>query len=319
VEGRSAEIAAALGGEARCFYGSRLRSRPLLPVRYALNAARTVLYLARSRPRAVIATNPPIVPGLVALAYATVARAPLMLDSHPTAFGKKDYRPGRLLLPIHRSLARRAVSNLVASEGLAEIVRSWDAQADVVHEAPPAWRVDLPTPPRTPAQILFVGQLGSDEPVAEVLDAARRLPSVAFNVTGDPRRCPAALRDSPPDNVRFVGFLRGDDYARAMADADLVLALTTEPTSVVRAGYEAVYAQRPLVTSDWPALRENFPKAIHARNEGAALASALSRALADHGELVAAAPRALELQERRWQGQLAVLRERLDHSEKKGN
>src|SRR5690348_6372387 len=66
---RAEEIAAALGGEARIFYDLHIVRKPLVPVRYALSAMRMTAYLAWRRPRALIVTNPPIFPGLLAFAY----------------------------------------------------------------------------------------------------------------------------------------------------------------------------------------------------------------------------------------------------------
>jgi hypothetical protein len=69
-----------------------------------------------------------------------------------------------------------------------------------------------------------------------------------------------------PLNIELVGFLRDGDNVRAMPGADIPV-LRTEPRSVVRAGYEAGYACRPLVVSDWPVLRDVFPYAMHVQNK----------------------------------------------------
>jgi glycosyltransferase involved in cell wall biosynthesis len=130
-------------------------------------------------------------------------------------------------------------------------------------------------------------------------------------VTGDLSKCPRRLREAASPNVRFTGFLSGEDYELALLDADVVLALTTEPSSVVRAGYEAVYAERPLVVSDWPASREVFPHAVHVTNDAVGIAAGLRRAVFEHERLVQAAPAAVALQRSRWDAQLDALRERL--------
>jgi hypothetical protein len=88
--------------------------------------------------------------------------------------------------------------------------------------------------------------------------------------------------------------------------------LTTEPTSVVRAGFEAVYAGRPLIVSDWPELRESFPHAVYARDDEAGIARAMGEAVERHAELSQAAPAALAHTRRRWAGQLAELRKLLE-------
>ena len=67
------------------------------------------------------------------------------------------------------------------------------------------------------------------------------------------------LRDLAPPNVTFTGFLPSEEYERALLDADVIMTLTTEPSSIMRAAYEAVYARRPLIVTDWPLGRETVP------------------------------------------------------------
>jgi hypothetical protein len=95
-------------------------------------------------------------------------------------------------------------------------------------------------------------------------------------------------------------------------DAHVILTLTTEPTSVMRAACEAVFAGRPLIVSDWPVLREFFSYAIHVHNEPTDIARGIRQAVDQLTELAAIAPDAAAGQHRRWQAQLAALRERLD-------
>jgi glycosyltransferase involved in cell wall biosynthesis len=311
IGGRSEEIAGALGGEARCFYRRGRFGKLSVLGRYGWSALATVRYLRGRRPCTVIATNPPIFPALLAFAYARARGARLALDSHPGGFGLQGDRVSRVLQPLHAWLARRATTTLVTDDRLARRVDGWGGRADIVHEAPVEWSGRPRRTLRPRPRVLFVCIFQRDEPVAEVLEAARRCPELDVHVTGDPGKCPSRLREGAPPNVRFTGFLTGEDYERAVLDADVVLALTTEPSSVVRAGYEAVYAERPLVVSDWPASREVFPHAVHVPNDAPGIADGLRRAVFEHERLVHVAPNALELQRARWEEQLAALRNRL--------
>jgi hypothetical protein len=311
IGGRSEEIAGALGGEARCFYRRGRFGKLSVLGRYGWSAVATWRYLRSRRPATVIATNPPIFPALLGYAYARLGGARLALDSHPGGFGLQGDRVSRLLQPLHSWLARRAATTLVTDDRLARRVDGWGGRADIVHEAPTGWHGRPRRALRPRPRVLFVCVFQRDEPVAEVLEAARRCPELDVHVTGDLAKCPARLRSGAPANVRFAGFLSGDDYELAVLDADVVLALTTEPSSVVRAGYEAVYAERPLVVSDWPASREVFPHAVHVPNDAAGIAAGLRRAVFEHERLVRAAPVALELQRARWDAQLHALRTRL--------
>jgi glycosyltransferase involved in cell wall biosynthesis len=313
--GRSADIADTLGGEARAYHALGIVRRWAVPLRYAIDAARTAAYLLRRRPRAVIVTNPPIVPALIAFLYAALARVavrarvPLVLDSHISAFGLAGDRVSERLLRVHTWLARRARSTLVTDEELAAVVRGWGGRADVVHEPPPAWETPAQGTVAGRPRMLFIGTFAGDEPLREVLGAARSVPSLDLHVTGDIRRCPRALRASAPRNVRFVGYLTDGSYRRALAEADAVLAFSTEPHSVMRTAYEAVYARRPLIVPDRPLLRELFPHAVHVAATADGIAAGMRDALRRHAELAAVADAARDLQLRRWRGQQDVLEE----------
>jgi hypothetical protein len=306
---RSDDIARALGGEARCFYDLAVVNRRLVPLRYLLSGVRTLLFLARRRPKAVIATNPPIAPGLIAFLYGRVFGAPLVLDSHPSSFDPSVHAELARQLPAHRWLTKRAAATLVTGTGLAEKVQSWGGMPIEFHEAPPNWRLPPPREVGRRPRVLTIGVFAADEPVAEILAAAGQLPEYTFAITGDVRRCPSALRATAPPNVEFTGFLRGENYRKAMERADTVLSLTRRPDAASRASYEAVYASRPLVTSDFPLSRELFPYAVHVSNEPETIAEGVSTAIARHRELADAAPAALELQRQRVERQLARLRE----------
>jgi hypothetical protein len=303
------EIAAALGGEARCFYDFGFVRRELIPLRYAASAVRTALYLLIRRPRAVIASNPPVFPGLIAFVYGRLFRAPVVLDSHPAAFG--FYESKRLVtvtMPIHRYLMAKVNGSVVTVEQLAEEVRARGGRAEILHEAPPLWTVPPPAPLSGRPRVLFVGIFADDEPVELVTEAARALPDVDVLVTGDLRKCPPELRERPAPNLRFVGFLDQAAYRTAIAEAHVVMALTRRPEAVNRSANEAVFARRPLIVSDWPASRAYFPYAVHVPNSVDGIVTGIETALRRYDRLRQDADTALAEQQARWSRQLESLR-----------
>jgi glycosyltransferase involved in cell wall biosynthesis len=311
---RPHELAAALGGTAHTVDLPRLTRRALVPLRYAVSALATTAFLARHRPRAVLVQNPPIVPAAITYIYSRLTGAPFVLDSHPRGFGLKGSRAGRVFRPLHERFMRAAAATMVASAPLADEVRRAGGRPLVVHEPPPLWRINEPPSEDTSPTVLWVGIFATDEPVAEVVEAARQLPGIRFVLTGDPARCPEAVRAAAPPNVAFSGYCRGDSYRALIADATIMMVLTTAPTSVPRGAFEAVAALRPLVLSDQPLLREQFPEAVFAANDAPALAAAVRTAVDDRAALIAAAPAARERDARRWAQQrdavLAALGER---------
>lgn len=298
-------MAEALGGDARCFYPPGGRRPPVL-VRYLLSSLRTMAYLAHRRPGVVVVTSPPVPGALVTYLTARLLGARVALDSHPGSFGAQGDRNSGRLQWLQRWLTRRVEASLVAAPAWAERVEAWGGRAIVVHEAPGHW-VLTPHDRHPRLRVLYVGRFAGDEPWREVLGAARALPEVDLLVTGQPGDCPEEDRAAAAPNVTFVGFLGADDYRRAVADADVVLTLTTEPGSVMRAAYEAVYAGRPLVVSDWPLARQLFPAAVHVANRASAIAEGLAGVDHRYGELAARADDARRGQLARWEEQRALL------------
>lgn len=308
--GRSYEIAAALGGQARPIFSERLADKRLFPIRYAYSLVVSVAELVKLRPSAVIVTNPPIVPGLLVRAWAAITHRPYVLDSHPSSFGAKNHRISQRLIGVHRWLARGAAVTMVTTQEWVDVLAGWGAKGLILHEAPPLWTAG---PLRDPApgarpRVLFPGVFSGDEPTDLVWQVARLRPDVEFRVTGLRSRCPEQLLRDLPENVTLVGYLGSQDYAAEVDGAHAVLALTTEPTSVMRCGYEAVYSRRPLIVSDWPAGQEAFPHAVHAPNDAEALASAVDLALSPAWRDEALLDLALKEQTYRWNQQLDALR-----------
>ncbi|GEM_PF-271773 len=305
IAGRSHELAAALDADVLSCFPPGAARRPHGLVRYLLSTVRTAYFLCTRRPSAVIVTNPPIIPAILAAIYARVTGGALVIDDHPGSFGAQGYRMGSLTEPIHRRLVPSARLCLVTDSSWVAVVEAWGGRGLVLHEAPGDW---LPAPKALPdgaAHVVFVCTFALDEPAAEVIEAATLLPDVQFAITGDVARRPTV--DVGP-NVQLVGFLDHGAYRHLVEDADVILALSTEPTSAMRAAFEAVWAEKVLVVNDWPLLQDLFPKAVHVENTPTSIAKGLRRALDQHASLQVAAGEARRLQLGRWETQITALR-----------
>jgi glycosyltransferase involved in cell wall biosynthesis len=308
-DSRSSSIARALGGEARTFFDLGIHRTALVPLRYLVSSARTVGYLLRRRPRAVIVQSPPVPAVALVWLWAKLARAPVVIDSHPASFGLEgDHARHHLMRPLLAQLAGHSDGCIVTTPRLAEQVRRWNGSPLVVHEAPMAWHERIkPRDCSAGRRVLFVNTFAPDEPWLQALDAASAMPEVTFQVTGDLRRRPPGTAASPP-NVEWVGYLARDQYVDALAQADVVMTLTSRLDSVQRSAHEAVDALRPLVLSDWPHMRELFPHAVFVENTAAGIRAGVEEAFRRCPELVALAPEARAMQHRRWGQQLSELR-----------
>ena len=104
--------------------------------------------------------------------------------------------------------------------------------------------------------VLVISSYGSDEPTAQVLEAARHTPDVRYYVTGNPNRLPREVRNVAPENVNFTGYLPDAKYDDLLLHADVAMALSTRNNILTQACHEAIGAGVPLVTSDAPVARE---------------------------------------------------------------
>jgi hypothetical protein len=305
-DSRSSSIARALEGEARTFYDLGLHAKPLVPLRYLLSAARTVAYLVRRRPRAVMVQAPPVPAVAIAWAWSRLARIPLLIDSHPASFGTEQARVDRVMRPLLAWLVPRAAGCIVTTPRLGEQISRWGGRPIVVHEAPMPWGERIRERGCSgERRVLFVCTFAPDEPLMPTLQAAAQLGDVAFKITGDLRRLPDTARSAAPENVEWVGYLNAADYVAALEHADVVMSLTTRPESVARSAHEGVEALRPMVISGGPHMRDLFPYAVFVENEPDSVAAGVSEALRRCQELSEKAIEARSVQHRRWRDQLA--------------
>lgn len=306
---RPGSISRALGGEWRTFYDLRIHRKPLVPLRYVLSAVRTLSYLVRRRPAAVIVQTPPVPAAALVLLWARLTRARVVLDTHPASFGLDGRLSHRVMMPVLARLAPRAAGCIVTTPELGEEISRWRGRPLVVHEAPMVWSERIEPTARSGRRLaLFICTFAPDEPLMELLEAARRLPEITVQITGDLRRLPVEARRAAPDNVEWLGYLVGDAYVSALADADVLLALTCRSESVQRSAHEAVDALRPLVLSEWPHTRELFPYAVLVENDPDSITAGIEEAFRRCDELSAVAPEAREIQHRRWRKQIVELR-----------
>jgi len=307
---RTKGIAGAL--EIPDFYLEQMKgaSPVMLPVRYARQARETVAVLRRERPRVIFVSNPPILLPLVAYLTARRLGAALVIDSHTGAFdGRWAY-----FLPLHRFLSRRAAATIVTNEPLRELVASWGAPALVMEDRVP----DLPVAHMLGNQhfsVVMVSSFADDEPLDAVLEAAAMLPDFRFFVTG---RAPAHMADvvaKAPRNVTFTGFVPRAEYVALLNRADAVMVLVKRDLTLLCGAYEAVAVEKPLITSDWPVLRNYFHRgALYVDNSALSIRDAVVEAQRRNSQLRSEIKDLKAMLKAHWEGRFAQLRQTIELS-----
>lgn len=304
---RSDNLARLLGGSSRMVYAGYLGSNYFtVALKYLVQMWMTWKLLWRERPRVVLVMVPPIFICVPAYLYCRLTGAGYLTDTHTAAFTMARWRP---LLFLNAWFYRRALTNIVTNEHLASQVEKWRAPFVVIGDLP----VQFPHVGEFPLNgrftVTVVCSYNPDEPLDNIWEAARQLPEVDFYVTGKLKDAPARLLNSKPENMRFTDFLPLDQYAGLIKGCHAVMVLTTRDHTMQRGAYEALALGTPIITSDWPLLRQTFGKAaLFVDNSPAGIVASVKRLQAAWPEYQAAVQQQREERLQIWRAREAQLR-----------
>ena len=276
---RSAWLAESLGVEdLRYLSPTRQRGLGAAWRKYPAQLLASARVLLARRPRVVLVQSPPSFAAWTAALYSLATGSAVVIDAHSDAFERGIWtRPGW----ITRFVARRAVATIVTNDHWGSLVAGWGATAITVPSIPTSFPVGEPPPLGPGHNVAVVNTWASDEPLEAVLDAAERLQGVTLHVTGRDDRV-AGLGRTIPENVRFTGFLEEGAYHGLLRAADAVVCLTTRNHTMQNGACEALSHGTPIVTSDWPLLRDYFSAGTaHVDNTAAGIADGIAALLAD--------------------------------------
>ncbi len=134
----------------------------------------------------------------------------------------------------------------------------------------------------------MVTSFSKDEHIQDVIDCAREMKEVFFYITGDRRKAPRRMAESASANVRFTGYIQGEEYYAFLGCMDLVIVLTDREESALLGAYEAVSAETPLVVSDTETMRDYFPKGVvFVGNDSKGIEKGIRKALGEQEKLEA--------------------------------
>ncbi|MGQ0645177.1 MAG: glycosyltransferase [Elusimicrobiota bacterium] len=280
---RTVQLASALGAELRILPKSRRRIfNPWAPM------FKSLIALLFSRVRLIFVQNPSLALTTLACAVKPLKGYKLVADLH-SYFTLHVHRAVGLRNKVYKALSRfcirRADLTIVTNEPLKAMVESLGGRAYVLQDKLPLLPSGERKPLRGRRNVAFVCTYSADEPLAEVLEAARGLEEgVCLYVTG---RFPRGFtRTGLPANVELTGFLEEEDYASLLTSADAVMVLTTREHTLVCGGYEAMALGKPLILSNKRALRDYFgPAAVYVDNDAASIRRGMTEAVERAAEL----------------------------------
>jgi glycosyltransferase involved in cell wall biosynthesis len=259
--------------------------------RYWALGRKTFGIVRREKPATIYFQNPSIVLAtlIVTMKVLRLTRATIVGDYHNAGVHPPVLR---WLVPW---LVRHADLTIVSNANLGAEIEAMGGRALPMPDPIPALEPAANRAASASFDVLFVCSWADDEPIADVMRAARSLldsePGLTVAITGRPKLEKIGWRDPVPANVQLTGFLSEHDFDHKLTHADAILDLTTRADCMVCGAYEATAAEVPMILSDNPPTREYFSKgALFTDNSAASIAALIREMRAQHarfrGEVV---------------------------------
>lgn len=276
------------------FISLSLKKRFLRPFEYVVKAVKTLGLLVTQRPEVLWLQLPPTVLLYLGYVYRALLKrdAVIIADCHNATFRKPW-----IVLPGVVSLLNRCALVLVHSEQVEQQAKALGISPALVYllEDPPGAIALSKAAPAEDTQLSYTYpwvlcpcSFNRDEPIEELIAAARLVPKVTFVITGKPSRAKGIhdLSDLP-SNVVLSGFLALEEFDRLLVNTDVILGLTKLDGIQLSAAVEAVSVGTPMVLSDTVLLKKLFYKgAVYVdSNRPESLAEGVRQAIADRETL----------------------------------
>ena len=125
-------------------------------------------------------------------------------------------------------------------------------------------------------KVLFIASHHQDEPLADAIKAINYLndTDIYLYVTGDYKKV-NKIRLDAPKNVVFTGFIDDKEFINLVYAVDIILVLTKNENFLLCGCYEAIGAEKPLITSNTRTLKEYFTSAVFVNNNFKEIALAI--------------------------------------------
>lgn len=235
------------------------KNRLLRPLEYLFKSVKTIAIYIGEKPDTVWIQLPPSFLLHLTFLYKCLFNRSLIVvaDCHNALFRKPWIKiPGTV------SLLNRCDFVLVHNNAVKQDARNNKIRNSLIHvlEDPPASvESNVLTHQFTQPTLLFPCSFNKDEPIAELLAAARLVPELDFVITGNTHRA-AGIHDLSklPENVELAGYMSSTDFDELISNVDAILGLTYLDGIQLSVASEALGAGKPMVLSDTNTLRTLF-------------------------------------------------------------
>lgn len=313
--------------DARLFMLSYKFKRKLYsPVKYPLLFVKSLYLLTRLKPEIVFCQEPSFLCTLAALAYHYISRqgSRIVVDAHTAAFEA----PWSRFKSLHKLLLERTTGIIVTNKGLQDRLRKKYGleKCMVLPDKIPDLTSNNLQQQENPKgksavqdggfSVAVICSFSSDEPLSEIIEAARIAPEIKFYVTGNYNSArlsnQVASAEKKVHNLVFTGYLSRADYISLLSKVDSIVVLTKRNDTMLAGAQEALSLQKPLVTSSWPPLLQYFNRGtVHVDNTPDEIAQAISRIRTNYSEFEKEISILKQIRQKEWFTQFEYVMEHL--------
>lgn len=289
--------------------GSRWRRYPRL-------LRRTFSLLVSRNPKLIFVQNPSIVLATWVALYGRIRGVAVIVDAHNAGVHPNEGRSRWLQMWAH-TVFRLASRTIVTNSALAEYVTRHGGRAFVLQDPFPT--LEIPALSSQPTRVVghtvvFICTWAADEPYIEVLKAAERLAAnnITVVITGNSRGREAGYGQPLPRNVVLTGYVSEENYIALLAQADVLVDLTTRENCLVCGAYEAAALGKPGILSNTQALRDYFTQGfVFTDNTAVDIAKAIEYAVEHRDRLTQELCQYRAAADRQWEQRCQQLKNEL--------
>lgn len=210
----------------------------------------------------------------------------LIVDCHTKALRRKASGIFNLIFwPIKKFSFKFADLTIISNMGLVPDIKKLHNYFIILPDKIPDNKIKLDNP--SPLKYcVYISSFSVDEPFDEILEVSEIMKEdIKIFWTGNYPRKVNNIKMKYP-NIEFTGYISFDEYYNLIANANCLLALTTEEDCLQSGAYEAMSFEVPLVISDTKALRTFFQDAaIYTIHSPKQIAKAIIKAMTNSSNL----------------------------------
>ena len=247
--------------------------------RIPLSIFKTISLIISEKPDVLFVQNPSMILAGLGCIYKYFYRKCLVVDRHSNFMITKrkwSFSYKVLFLILNKFTIKNANLTIVTNRFIAEKVKRNGGNAFILQDKIPHLKKSSNVILKGKNNVMFIASHHLDEPLNDVINAIKSIQDLDLYlyVTGDFNKV-KKLYLKTPKNIVFTGFLPNNEFVNLIYAVDVVLVLTKNENFLLCGCYEAIAAEKPLITSNTVALKEYFTTAVFVDNNYKEIAKGL--------------------------------------------